>query len=106
MKAFLSIFATLWRLPASSLLPKHTVNLRLADIGHAAIATIERQEWLAPLEEVLQRAAARALELARRTTRHPLHRTRPRHPFHPVLTDPPLRAWTIGVGFHVLDATG
>jgi nitrite reductase/ring-hydroxylating ferredoxin subunit/uncharacterized membrane protein len=86
------------------LLVKPTVSLRLADIGHAAIATIERQEWLAPLEEVLQRGVARALRLAGRTTRNLLHGTWLGHPLHPVLTDLPIGAWTMGVCFDALDA--
>ncbi len=65
--------------------------------GQAAIAAIERQRWLEPVADRLQRmvvGAYRAGGRAGRTLRDVLHGTWLGHPLHPVLTDVPLGAWT------------
>jgi nitrite reductase/ring-hydroxylating ferredoxin subunit/uncharacterized membrane protein len=76
----------------------------LAEVGHAAVKAIERQHWMGPAEEALQRGVARTLEAAGRSVRNLLHGTWLGHPLHPVLTDVPVGAWTVAVCFDCLDA--
>lgn len=68
------------------------------------VETIERQEWLEPVEDNLQDAVTRAYDsagTAGQTVKNVLHGTWLGHPLHPVLTDIPIGAWTAAV---VLDA--
>src|SRR5947207_7441683 len=65
---------------------------------------LEQQEWLAPVEEGVQKAVAETFEAAGgagRAARNALHGVWLGHPLHPVFTDLPLGAWTTGL---VLDA--
>src|SRR5947207_10836407 len=58
---------------------------------------LEQQEWLAPVEEGVQKAVAETFEAAGgagRAARNFLHGTWLGHPLHPVLTDLPIGAWT------------
>jgi nitrite reductase/ring-hydroxylating ferredoxin subunit/uncharacterized membrane protein len=75
-----------------------------SQIGHGALALVERQEWLDVVGNRLQGAVGAAFqaggEMGRRV-RDFLHGTWLGHPLHPVLTDIPLGAWTAAL---VLDA--
>jgi nitrite reductase/ring-hydroxylating ferredoxin subunit/uncharacterized membrane protein len=75
-----------------------------SQIGDGALALVERQEWLDVVGDRLQKAVGAAFqaggEMGRRV-RDFLHGTWLGHPFHPVLTDIPLGAWTAAL---VLDA--
>lgn len=76
---------------------------RLAEIGHAAVTGIERQHWLAPIEDGIQRAVTRAFTFAGRAVRNALHGTWLGHPLHPALTDVTLGAWIGAVYLDALD---
>jgi nitrite reductase/ring-hydroxylating ferredoxin subunit/uncharacterized membrane protein len=73
------------------------------DIDHALVATIERQEWLAPIEETVQKNVARVMSAAGRHVRNFLNGTWLGHPLHPALTDVPVGAWTIATCFDAFD---
>ena len=76
---------------------------RFAD---TAVERIERQEWLEPLADRLQRTLVAAFQSGGATGRRMrdfLHGTWLGHPLHPVLTDVPLGAWTVAT---VLDLSG
>ena len=80
---------------------------RLAGLAESAAQGIERQEWMAPVEDALQRAVAAAFKaggLAGRAVKNFLHGTWLGHPLHPVLTDVPIGAWTTALVFDTLDA--
>ena len=80
---------------------------RLAGLAESAAQGIERQEWMAPVEDALQRAVAGAFEaggVAGRAVKNFLHGTWLGHPLHPVLTDVPIGAWTTALVFDTLDA--
>src|SRR5256885_9173110 len=82
-------------------------DARLAGLAESAAQTIERQEWLAPLEDGMQRAigaAFRARGAAGQAVKNFLHGTWLGHPLHPVLTDLPIGAWTTALVFDTLDA--
>jgi len=75
-----------------------TAETYLRRFGDAAISTVERQHWLEPLAERLQRAVIAVYEAGGqmgRLIRDALHGTWLGHPLHPVLTDVPLGAWTV-----------
>jgi nitrite reductase/ring-hydroxylating ferredoxin subunit/uncharacterized membrane protein len=79
---------------------------RLQRLGEAAVESVERQEWLEPLADRLQRAVVAAFQSGGATGRRIrdfLHGTWLGHPLHPVLTDVPLGAWTVAT---VLDLSG
>ena len=79
---------------------------RLREHGEAAIEGVERQQWLEPLAERLQRAVAAVFEAGGQTgrrVRDVLHGTWLGHPLHPVHTDIPLGAWTVA---GILDLSG
>jgi nitrite reductase/ring-hydroxylating ferredoxin subunit/uncharacterized membrane protein len=70
----------------------------LQRLGEAAVESLERQDWLEPLADNLQRAVVAAFRAAGETGRRVrdfLHGTWLGHPLHPVLTDVPLGAWTV-----------
>jgi nitrite reductase/ring-hydroxylating ferredoxin subunit/uncharacterized membrane protein len=67
------------------------------------IELVEKQEWLEPVEEGLQKAVSGTLDAAGRGVRNFLHGVWLGHPLHPVLTDVPVGAWTAAV---ILDAAG
>jgi hypothetical protein len=61
----------------------------LQRLGEAAVENLERQDWLEPLADSLQRAAVAAFQAAGETGRRVrdfLHGTWLGHPLHPVLT--------------------
>jgi nitrite reductase/ring-hydroxylating ferredoxin subunit/uncharacterized membrane protein len=75
----------------------------------APLDVIERQEWLEPVEEGLQKAVSTAYESAGtpgQAVKNFLHGTWLGHPLHPALTDIPLGAWTAGAVLDILDASG
>src|SRR5437870_5874425 len=79
-------------------------DTRPSGFAESAVQVIERQEWLAPLEEGLQRAVSAAFQAggaAGHAVKNFLHGTWLGHPLHPVLTDVPLGVWTATL---VLDA--
>lgn len=78
----------------------------LAEVGHAVVESIERQHWLAPYEESLQRAVTRTLSAAGRTVRNLLRGTWLGHPLHPVLTDVTIAGYTAAVYLDALDGGG
>ena len=81
-------------------------DARLAGLAESAAQGIERQEWMAPLEERLQRAVTAAFAAggaAGRAVKNFLHGTWLGHPLHPVLTDVPIGAWTTALVFDALD---
>ena len=83
-------------------------DARLAGLAESAAQGIERQEWMAPLEERLQRAVTGAFAAggpAGRAVKNFLHGTWLGHPLHPVLTDVPIGAWTTALVFDALDAS-
>lgn len=72
-----------------------------------AIALIEEQDWLEPLENGLKNAISEAFSAAGpngRKTENFLHGTWLGHPLHPVLTDIPIGAWTAALVLDVMDA--
>jgi nitrite reductase/ring-hydroxylating ferredoxin subunit/uncharacterized membrane protein len=78
----------------------------LQQLGEAAVDNLQRQEWLEPLADNLQRAVVAAFQAGGQTGRRIrdfLHGTWLGHPLHPVLTDVPLGAWTVAT---VLDLAG
>jgi uncharacterized membrane protein len=78
----------------------------LAELGHAVVDGIERQQWLAPLEERLHGIVTRAFSAAGRTVRNVLEGTWLGHPLHPVLTDVTIGAYTGTVYLDALDGSG
>ena len=79
---------------------------KLSDLGETAIERVERQEWLEPLADRLQRAVTAIYESggeAGRRIRDILHGTWLGHPLHPVLTDVPLGAWTVAATVDLLN---
>jgi nitrite reductase/ring-hydroxylating ferredoxin subunit/uncharacterized membrane protein len=82
-------------------------DARLAGLAESAAQGIERQEWMTPIEERLQKSIAAAFEAggaAGRAIKNFLHGTWLGHPLHPVLTDVPLGAWTTALVFDALDS--
>ena len=82
-------------------------NARVTGLAESAAQGIERQEWMAPVEDALQRAVAAAFKAggnAGRAVKNFLHGTWLGHPLHPALTDVPLGAWTTALVFDTLDA--
>ncbi len=70
----------------------------------AALDVIEKQEWLEPVEDGLQKAVERAYAAGGpvgRRLKNFMHGTWLGHPLHPVITDVPIGAWTAAL---VLDA--
>jgi len=68
---------------------------------------ITRQEWLKPVDGILQALASRALGRDGRTQRalkNALHGTWLGHPLHPALTDVPVGAWTAAAILDTADA--
>jgi len=80
---------------------------RLAAIADETVTALGKQQWLAPIEERMQRAVIGAFEAAGSTGRaikNFLHGTWLGHPLHPVLTDVPLGAWTAAFVLDVVEA--
>ncbi|HXH84139.1 MAG TPA: Rieske 2Fe-2S domain-containing protein [Candidatus Tectomicrobia bacterium] len=79
---------------------------RAGALAERASRAIERQDWLAPTEEALQRgiaAAFRAGGAVGQRIKDVLHGTWLGHPLHPVLTDVPIGAWSTAVVIDLLD---
>ncbi len=73
------------------------------------VDVIERQQWLEPVENGLQKAVSGAYESAGsagRTIRNSLHGVWLGHPLHPVLTDLPIGAWSAALVLDILEANG
>ena len=73
------------------------------------VDVVERQQWLEPVEEGLQRAVAATFDsagAAGRKTRNFLHGVWLGHPLHPVLTDIPIGAWTAALVLDTVDHEG
>ena len=70
---------------------------------------VERQEWMEPVADGLQKAVASAYKAgggAGRAIKNFLHGTWLGHPLHPVLTDIPVGAWTAALVMDAIDAWG
>jgi nitrite reductase/ring-hydroxylating ferredoxin subunit/uncharacterized membrane protein len=68
--------------------------------GEAALDLINRQEWLEPLGDQVQKGVHGAFESAGpagQKVKNALHGTWLGHPLHPVLTDIPVGAWTVAL---------
>src|SRR5438552_3471356 len=81
-------------------------DTRPSGFAESAVQVIERQEWLAPLEEGLQRAVSAAFQAggaAGHAVKNFLHGTWLGHPLHPVLTDVPVGAWTAALALDALE---
>ncbi len=73
------------------------------------IDTIERQRWLDPAEQGLQKAVSGAFQrggAAGSKIEDVLHGTWLRHPLHPVFTDIPLGCWTAAMIFDLIEDFG
>lgn len=84
-------------------------GIRLADVTERAVQAIERQDWLAPAEDNLQRVVSAAFGAGGavgQRVKDLLHGTWLGHPLHPVLTDIPVGAWTAAALFDLAEATG
>ena len=82
-----------------------TAEAKLRDLGEGTVGRLERQDWLEPLADGLQRAVAAIYETggtAGRRVRDFLHGTWLGHPLHPVLTDVPLGAWSVAATIALL----
>ncbi len=74
-------------------------------LNHLVNRFIDRQRWLEPVADVLQKVVVGAYKLLGnpgRVTKTFLNGTWLGHPLHPVLTDIPLGAWTLAVLFDVI----
>lgn len=78
--------------------------------GEIALDVINRQEWLDPLGDQVQKGVHGAFESAGvpgQKIKNTLHGTWLGHPLHPVLTDIPVGAWTVALVCDALeDITG
>jgi nitrite reductase/ring-hydroxylating ferredoxin subunit/uncharacterized membrane protein len=82
------------------------METRPGQLAADAAEALERQDRLQPIEEGLQRAVAaifRAAGRPGRAVKNFLHGTWLGHPFHPVVTDVPLGAWTAALVFDALE---
>lgn len=69
------------------------------------IGKIEKQEWLMPAEEGLQKVVHQAFGFrGGRQVKNFLHGTWIGHPLHVILTDVPIGAWTVAIAFDALDS--
>ncbi len=78
--------------------------------GEAVLDLINRQEWLEPLGDQVQKGVHQAFEsagTAGQKVKNALHGTWLGHPLHPALTDIPVGAWTVALVCDALeDMTG
>src|SRR5438445_7290622 len=72
-------------------------------LSHAVSRFIDRQRWLDPLADVLQKVTT-AVCRGRfgRSVKSLFNGTWLGHPLHPVLTDIPLGAWTLAILFDLI----
>src|ERR1051326_5792075 len=69
------------------------------------IGTIDRQEWMKPVEEGLQKVVHKGFRFrGGRQLKNFLHGTWIGHPLHVILTDIPIGAWTTAVAFDALES--
>lgn len=69
------------------------------------IGQIDKQEWLNPAEESLQKLVHKAFQgKGGRQVKNFLHGTWIGHPLHVILTDVPIGAWTVAMVFDALDS--
>ncbi len=71
-------------------------------LNHVVNRFIDRQRWLEPVADVLQKVVAGSYKLLGnpgRSLKTFVHGTWLGHPLHPVLTDIPIGAWTIAILF-------
>ncbi|HKB38821.1 MAG TPA: DUF2231 domain-containing protein, partial [Gemmataceae bacterium] len=83
------------------------LQTRVQSVGDAAVAVVERQEWLDVIGDRLQKRVAAAFQAGGDTGRRVrdfLHGTWFGHPLHPALTDIPLGAWTTALVLDAADA--
>lgn len=71
------------------------------EIATQLVESIERQNWLEPIEESVQNAVSRAFEQTGRGVQDALNGVWLGHPLHPVLTDIPVGAWTTALLFDI-----
>src|SRR6476646_4346272 len=76
---------------------------------HTPVEAVERQDWLEPVEEGLQKAVGAVYESAGpagRQVKNFLHGVWLGHPLHPALTDVPLGAWTATLVLDLMEEGG
>lgn len=71
------------------------------EIAMHLMESIERQDWLEPVEESVQNAVSKAFEQTGRGVQDALNGVWLGHPLHPVLTDIPIGAWTTALLFDI-----
>jgi len=74
-------------------------------LNHIVSRFIDRQRWLEPVADLLQKVVAGAYKLLGKPGRDVktlLNGTWLGHPLHPVITDIPLGAWTLAVLFDII----
>jgi nitrite reductase/ring-hydroxylating ferredoxin subunit/uncharacterized membrane protein len=71
------------------------------EIATHLMESIERQDWLEPVEESVQNAVSKAFEQAGRGVQDALNGVWLGHPLHPVITDVPVGAWTTALLFDI-----
>ena len=72
----------------------------------ALTSVIEKQDWIEPAANAIQNATTKAFDSAGeagKTAQDFLHGVWLGHPLHPVLTDGPIGAWSVGVALDVID---
>ena len=72
----------------------------------ALTSVIEKQEWIEPAASAVQNVTSKAFESAGgagKTAKDFLHGVWLGHPLHPVLTDGPIGAWSVGVALDFID---
>jgi len=65
--------------------------------------TVDRQEWLEPVEKAMETVSRTTLQPAGQKVRNFLHGTWLGHPLHPVLTDVPIGAWTTAAALDIYE---
>jgi len=65
--------------------------------------TLDRQDWLEPVENAMEAVSRGALEPLGQKVRNFLHGTWLGHPLHPVLTDVPVGAWTTAAALDIYE---
>jgi nitrite reductase/ring-hydroxylating ferredoxin subunit/uncharacterized membrane protein len=75
----------------------------------AVLSLVEKQEWLAPVEQTGEQLVKKAYESAGRTgqaVKNALHGVWLGHPLHSAITDVPVGSWTAAAALDVLEAMG
>jgi nitrite reductase/ring-hydroxylating ferredoxin subunit len=73
------------------------------------VALVDRQQWLDPVADRMQKgilAVWEAAGAAGRRAKNFLHGVWLGHPLHPVLTDVPIGAWTVTLALDAMDSIG